>query len=503
MSQKLKLGHFITSENGQTPVEPFEIPLEGVTKAYAIVGIRESGKSSLGTVMAEEYCKLKQPWIAFDPAGNWWGLRAQPDGRPGGFPVVVFGGERGDLPLEKDAGKRIAEAITAENVFAVIDLKMTSKTMWRTLVRDIVKTLQEIQVEVPRMVFIEEGQEFLPQKPSHQLGAECKEIVERLVTLGGNWGYGATILGQRPASIEKSALSQCETVFAFATQGSHDRKALQDWMESQQVGDLERRGLERLADLETGTCYVWSPRFLKTFAKLRIRRRETFHPREARKLGVSVKDVELVPVDEFVAKVRRQLTKTSVAVPSHLAEAAKDIKDLAKDPRLKRILQQANAGVANALAGAQDTVKEYQDRIAELALENGKLRAETARQREENAKLHRELGEANRRVEALRAFLRPRYQALKELFGEIGEAPAAPPAGEIGEAWNQWLSKAGTVGCKGMLEILVKRGRLKQVQLATLAGVKYGGSTWRAYRSWMTRNHLAMIQGDEIEAARL
>lgn len=501
MIGKLKLGHFIESE-GHEPVQPFEIPLDGVTKAFAIVGIRESGKSSLGTVMAEEYCKAKQPWIAFDPAGNWWGLRALPDGRPGGFPVVVFGGERGDLPLEKDAGRKIAEAITAENVFAVIDLKLTSKTMWRTLVRDIVKTLQEIQVELPRMVFLEEAQEFLPQRPSHQLGAECKEIVERLVTLGGNWGYGATILGQRPASIEKSALSQCETVFAFATQGSHDRKALLDWMESQQVDDQARRGLERLADLETGTCYVWSPRFLKTFAKLRIRRRETMHPREARKMGVRAENVELAPVREFVQRLSKQLTRTVMAVP-----ATKVTSRVTKPRPGETILRpretdlstdsgKVNQYVARQLNDQAEKLAELEKTIEGLKLEAGNLRKDALHER--GLRLA-----AEQRLEAVRAQLRPQFDVLQKLFGEIGEASTPAGTGEIGEAWGQWLSKAGTVGCKGMLEILIRKGRLKQVQLATLAGVKFGGSTWRAYRSWMTRNHLATLHEDEIEAVKL
>lgn len=478
----LNLGHVIESEGTDTPVKRFQIPLEGVTKAFAIVGIRESGKSSLGTVMAEEYCKLKQPWIAFDPAGNWWGLRARTVDKLGGFPVVVFGGERGDLPLEKDSGRKIAEAITRENVFAVIDLKMTSKTMWRTLVRDIVKTLQEIQVEVPRMVFIEEAQEFLPQRPSHQLGAECKEIVERLVTLGGNWGYGATILGQRPASIEKSALSQCETVFAFATQGAHDRKALIDWMKSQEVDEGARTALDRLASLETGTCYVWSPRFLKTFAKLRIRRRETFHPREARKLGVAIRDVEMAPVQEFVARLSKQLTKTVVtACPTP------------KNPKTRSALVQT-AELTFARGTGQNDSLFFNTQLSEKAARIQALEDALAQQKQRVAS-------ADSRLAAVREFLKPQYESLKKLFSEIGTA-ADPGQQDLG-AWQQWLDKAGAGRRGEMLKILIGKGRLPQVQLATLSGVKYGGSTWRNYRAWLTGNHLATIHGEEIEVAQL
>lgn len=477
----------------------FLIPLEGVTKAYAINGIRESGKSSLGTVMAEEYCKAKQPWIAFDPAGNWWGLRAKPDGSPGGFPVVVFGGERGDLPLEKDAGPKIAEAITRENVFAVIDLKMTSKTMWRTLVRDIVRTLQEIQVEVPRMVFIEEAQEFIPQKPSHQLGAECKEIVERLVTLGGNWGYGATILGQRPASIEKSALSQCETVFAFATQGKHDRDAIADWMDSQQVDEAAREALKQLADLPTGECYVWSPRFLKTFARLRIRRRETFHPRDARRLGVQVKDVELAPVGEFVQKVRAQLTKVTAVVCTP-----------PKDPKTAKALVRTAEHAAKAdLSTNPEKVNQVQFKSIpfeqfERAIRDVELKDATIARLSEELRIERRRREdAHVRLEKVRAALKPQYDAFQKLFSEIGEIEKAPSEHVLTEKLQPWIEKAPSANYVSVLTTLFKSGRLKRRQLSTLCGIKYDGTTWRRIQGWLTGNSLAVLDGEEIEAAQL
>jgi hypothetical protein len=483
----------------------FTLPDDAIARTFAIIGQRGSGKSSLATVMAEELCKAYLPWIALDPVGVWWGLRAGTKGDPkAGFPVVVFGGERQDLPLEKGSGRKIAEACIAANVFAVIDLSQDSKTTWRTVVRDFCHGLQELRPEAPRHVFLEEAPEFVPQRASHQLGAECKEIVERLIRLGRNWGYGATVLTQRPATVDKDVLSQCENLFTMRTSGAHDRKALFEWMEAHQAIGLNQ-ALAELATLPDGTAWFWSPQWLKQFVKVAMRRRETFHPGETRTVGSKARSVELVDVESFVAKVRKELTKTSAAVsaPSHLVEAAKDIRELAKNPKLKKILQQANAGVANALAGAQDAVKEHQDRIAELALENGKLRAEIEDQRRENAGLRHEAADANRRLEAVRKDLWPTYQTYMQLFMDLGEKPTSAATGEISEAWVPWLAKAATVGCRGMLEILIKRGRLQQRQLATLAGVKFKGSTWRKYRGWMTGNHLAELQGEEIEAVKL
>lgn len=483
MSTLLKIG---TRQSGVGPDE-FTMPAEAVTKAAAIVGIRESGKSTLGTVMAEEYCKARQPWIALDPVGNWWGLRAPAPGYHKGYPVVVFGGERGDLPLERGDGRKIAEAVTAENVFAVIDLKRTSKTVWRTLVRDLVGTLLEIQPAIPRKIFLEESAEFVPQKPSMQLGLECAEIVERLVTLGGNWGYGVDMLGQRPADISKKALTQCETVFAFATQGERDRKAITGWMDSQAVDAEARQALAHLADLETGSCFVWSPRFLKTFGKIKVRERETFHPRDARRLGMATGDVELAPVEEFVTKVRRQLTKTTVSVPETKAPSRKTIPPQREtDP------------------GQHETDAPPARQLHDQSLEIARLKRDLELAQHDVGRLNEELinergktRDLERRLEAIRARLRPEYDNLRTLFEDLGQASPAGGAADPG-VWEPWLAKAGKKGCRRMLEILIERSELTRAQLGTLAGVSPRGGTFSTYLSWLSTNGLIEKDGEKI-----
>lgn len=473
---------------------PLSIPIEEVTKATAILGIRETGKSCLGTVMAEELCKLQQPWIALDPVGNWWGLRAKPDGSPGGFPVVVFGGERGDIAIEKGDGRKIAEAVISENVCAVIDLKRTSKTLWRTIVRDLVGTLLELQPAFPRKVFIEEASEFMPQKASYQLGRECSELVERLVTLGGNYGYGATLLGQRSADIAKTALSQCETIFAFAAQGALDRKAYQGWIKSQEAA-LDSTMLDELADLPTGTAWCWSPRFLKIFQKVQIRRRETFHPRDARKLGVAVADVELAPIDEFVAKVRSQLTKVVASVPG--APKTDPVKKAIAKPTPTPHRQ---PGEPEALV---DALEKY--RIEKAAME-GNYAHQVSHLKGE---LDRERGlrqAAEGRVERVRARLQPEYATLKALFEDLGqqaEAPHGDPGRTSSRAvdrtpYEPLLAKARKRGCGKVLEILFDRPDILKNQLRILAGVS-AQRTFQEYMYWLKKAGLVDVDGERVK----
>jgi hypothetical protein len=95
------------------------LPAEYVTKTAAIVAKRRVGKTYTGAVLAEELVAAGLPFYALDPTSAWWGLRSSATGERAGLPVVVIGGEHGDLPLDLDAGKAIADLIVEEPSFYV------------------------------------------------------------------------------------------------------------------------------------------------------------------------------------------------------------------------------------------------------------------------------------------------------------------------------------------------------------------------------------------------
>ena len=56
-----------------------------VTQTFAILAIRRVGKTYTASVIAEEMMKAGLPFVALDPIGAWWGLRAGADGKHEGF----------------------------------------------------------------------------------------------------------------------------------------------------------------------------------------------------------------------------------------------------------------------------------------------------------------------------------------------------------------------------------------------------------------------------------
>lgn len=458
--------------------KPFLLPIDALIQTFAIVGIRGAGKTCGGTVMAEEFCKAGYPWIALDPTGVWWGLRANPDGSPGGYrSIVVIGGPHADIPLEKDGGEKLARALIEANVCAVIDLKQESKTMYRRFVTDFCNTLRQINSDVGHHIFIEEGPEFIPQKPKGNDMKAAHAAVDGLIRLGRNNGYGCTVLSQRAATVDKDVLSQCENVFAFRSTHNLDRKAFKEWLEGKVMDDkLWKKFPNELAGLKNGECFFWSPAWLERFERLRTRQRETFHPGETRKVGVRPNTVSLSDAAEFVERVRRQLAGRKMAAGAeHLAlpdPPARSLKTV-KTPR-------SEDGEEGLLPLDVPDPRETEIRT---------LKDQLAKERQGRAA-------AEKRLEAVRKMLKPQYDSLRTLFEELGTGTEGG-AGDRA-VYEPWLEKAGGGKRRAMLAVMVERGELTRSQLATLAAVSIRSSTYRNNLSWMKVNKLVEVEGDHI-----
>lgn len=103
------------------------LPMEAVTQTFGILAKRGVGKSYTGMVMTEEMLKAEQQVVVCDPIGVWWGLRSSADGKSAGLPIVVFGGEHGDVPLDENAGEVVATAIIEHGFSAVLDVSVLRK----------------------------------------------------------------------------------------------------------------------------------------------------------------------------------------------------------------------------------------------------------------------------------------------------------------------------------------------------------------------------------------
>ncbi len=461
---------------------PFKLDLDAAVQKFAIMGISGSGKSCTAAVLAEEMCENALPWIALDPVSVWWGLRASRDGKPGGYPVVVFGGDHGDLPIEKGSGAKIAEALVAENVFAVIDLSLESKRFWHQFVTDFCLTLMQLNPETPRHIFVEEAPEFVPQKTKVDLTARCREAMERLIRLGRNRGYGYSLISQRPATVDKDCLSQTENLLVLRTVGAHDRKALKEWLDVQGGRDNVSPGLDGLQKLDNGEAYFWSPQWLKDFTKVKIRERKTFHPGETRKIGKKTKPVALRDVKEFVSRLRPQLTKTVARVPAP-AKPYRGLDDIATEQ------------ISRARNWTPEDMRDKNLGLARLTKENNALRQTIEDLKKRLSDASRKAQDSLRRLESVRQSLKPQYDSLRALFEDLGPSNGATVDASV---YQPWIEKAGNGKRRRMLEVVIDRQELTRAQLSTLSGTSINSSGFKNSLSWMRTNRLVNVEGDVV-----
>lgn len=264
------------------------MPLSWIQLATVVYGARGSGKTVLGSVMAEEATKCGQRFCAIDLKGDWYGLKSSADGKREGLPVVIFGGDHADLPLEDGAGKWMGETVAKLAQSCVLDLENLSKTKQRRLLADFFESLYEHNRE-PLLLLMDESQRYAPQAGGRGIDPEiarCLGAVEDLIKLGRKHGIGPVLISQRGSSLNKECSELCDVLVAFRTPGPLDQDRIKDWLDANTTRAQRDEVMSQLSGLETGTAVFASghPR-LKLFGVFDVRMRETFDSSATPEIG--------------------------------------------------------------------------------------------------------------------------------------------------------------------------------------------------------------------------
>jgi hypothetical protein len=499
------------------------IPAEDfIESATGFIGKRGAGKSGGVKVLEEELFRVGLPFITLDPVGVHWGIKSSFDGKSPGLPVLVIGGEHGDLRLERRAGAEIARAVVEANISCVIDFSQEPKAAYRQFVSEFAHELFRIN-KSPRVVILEEAPALVPQKiPSDR--AELYEAVERLVSRGRNKGIGVVLVGQRAATINKDVLTQIDNLFVGRLVGKTDRKALGEWVEAWDVEDKFGEFMESLATLPTRTMWLWSPEALKKFEPIRFKDFTTFHAdlTHMRRLGL----LDIQPVTTDVSAVVTKLGK-------EMEKFAKEKTDASEVVRLRQKVRELE-GLAHRAGEQQHEIRKGYDnfmveplkqQVAELESERKRLISERDAA---NTRLRR-LGDIRKQVLAIASKQEAHGKQLQEslllLAGQVGadalmehvefHARTTPPSAFTSSLTprrrrhDPQQSHASLVprnpefggpdvvngevqikaGARRMLDELASRHpiTLTYSQLATLAGFTPSGGTATTYRGVLLR----------------
>lgn len=332
------------------------LPLDFVTERIAFLARTGAGKSGGMRVLFEEFLEAKQFVVFLDPKGDAWGIRAA--GVGAGYPVLVMGGDHGDVPLESSAGKVVAEFLVKERVSTVLDVSDFGKAGMIKFVTDLATTLYRRNRDVLQFMLDEAdmvaGEKFYDP--------HCLEAIQLIQNKGRHRGFGVTVASQRSAMINKTVLYASGTLVAMQTTSPKDIKTIRDWLEVVATAEAAKEIVSALPTLRTREALVYSPQYLgsqpqritfKTFRTFDSMR--TPRPGETRQQPKSLADIDLSTVQKDMAatiekfkaedprELRKQIAelKKQTAKPEVIVRPAETIKEIEKpilkDAQIKRL----------------------------------------------------------------------------------------------------------------------------------------------------------------------
>jgi uncharacterized protein len=357
--------------------ESLSLPLDTVTQTLGIVAKRRMGKSYLGRKLAEQLFEAGQQIVILDPKGDHWGIRSAANGKGPGLPVVILGGEHGDVPLEAGSGEVVAKLVVEESVSILLDLSSFRKHEVATFSTAFLENLYRLkareQYRTPMMLIIDEADAIAPQRPQkgeeRMLGA-AEDIVRR----GGQRGIGCTMITQRTAVLNKNVLTQVQILIGLRTIAPQDLDALNAWIDVHGTDAERKELLASLPSLPQGDAWFWSPGWPSAdgiFQRVHVAPIETFDSGATPKPGEKrIHPKHLADVD--LDALRKQMADTM--------ERAK-----ADDPReLKRQIADLKREAAKAKPAGIDKgviYKAIEEATRELVSENRMLHSRVDRLR--------------------------------------------------------------------------------------------------------------------------
>ena len=252
-----------------------------VCMTAAILAKKQSGKTYLGMVIAEEFIASKAypvPVVVIDPTGVWYGLRSMEDGRPSPHPMLVLGGHHGDLAITSTDGGKVAMTVLAVRPCPVIvDLSKLDPEDQHELVADFIDKLFVSTSRSPMHIIIDEADEFAPQTLSgspHQ--KRCLEAIDRLVRRGRTKGFGVTVITQRSAVISKNILSQVDSLWFLNMVEDRDLLAVENRIKRSVTAQQCRECLNSIPKLPPGTAYFIQTGASPKFRKFKVKHKRSF-----------------------------------------------------------------------------------------------------------------------------------------------------------------------------------------------------------------------------------
>jgi hypothetical protein len=305
------------------------LPLSWMTMSTVVYGNRGTGKSTLGRVMAEEISLQAQRFCAIDPTGAWWGLKSSARGDEAGFPVVIFGGDHADVPLEPGAGTFVADIVAEIGQSVILDLEHLSKGKQIVFIGAFLERLYHINRE-PLLLLMDEAQRYAPQKPMSIEANKTLGATEDIVKLGRKHGLGPVVFTQRGSGLNKEVSELADVLVAFRTPGVIDQGRVKDWLEANATTEQMKEVMAKISSLPTGTAvFASSHPELSIFATVAVRMPRTFDSSATPQVGQKRREPRMLAkpdLDKLTVQMADAIERAKAEDPKELRRQIVELK---------------------------------------------------------------------------------------------------------------------------------------------------------------------------------
>jgi hypothetical protein len=408
-----------------------------VTSTSAILAKKRVGKTYLAQKIAEGLLAANQQVVVIDLTSAWWGLRSSADGKSAGYPITIFGGRHGDVPLEATAGEMLAEAIVKDRFSAVLDVRLLKKSQRIRFIADFLEALYDKNTKAMHL-FMDEADAYIPQRSFSPEEARALGAADELVRRGGIGGIGVTMISQRAQVLNKNVLSQVDTLSILRMNHPKDIDAVEDWMKNHADGPLIKEILSSLSSLPRGDAWHLDPEH-KAFKRISVSAKSTFDSGRTPKVGERIKPpkvlakVDLERLGESIREtVQRAQDNDPKVLRAKIADLIKERDQLSRTVNAAPTVKVAAKTVEKTKIVEKPVLKDGQLARTEKLIERveGILTGTTKRVEKTVEDVRETFGEALARAE----------RSLDELRGVVKLVKAAalvPTSAPIEKSWSK------------------------------------------------------------------
>ncbi len=248
-------------ETIQVTEEPVELPVvELLTGRGFISGKSGSGKSNTASVVAEELLEAGLPLLIVDTDGEYYGLGER-------YQILhATADEQGDMTVGPEDAAKVAETALDGNVPVVLDLSAhVDPKEGEVLVEGVLQELFRLEDtrRTPFLVIVEEIHEYLPQQGAR---SDVGDLLIQVAKRGRKRGLGLCGISQRPASVSKDFITQCDWLVWHRLTWENDTRVVK-----QILGAEAARTIQDLEDGEAFLMTDWDD----TVQRVHFRRKRT------------------------------------------------------------------------------------------------------------------------------------------------------------------------------------------------------------------------------------